>query len=439
MTWENRLVGWDVVAPDQLLANPKNYRRHPAGQREALRGSLNELDIIAPVIVNRITGHLLDGHARVEEYLTAGIKEVPVAYVEVSAEKEALALLSLDPIAAMAEADKNALDALLREVSTGEAGLQAMLAELAKDAGLYLDAPVDDPGAQMDHADELREKWGTERGQIWQLGEHRVMCGDSTSAEDVGLLLADDSVTLVATSPPYSDQREYGLGLFDWDALMAGVFGVARQVCASGDIVVNLGPAHKDGAVNFYWNGWLEEMKAADWPLFGLYIWDKGPGMPGEWNGRLAPAHEYVFHFRKAKRSAQKWMESIGGHPHSRHTFRQKNGSVREATSPDKIGQAYKVPDSVIRVSRASTSHDVTREHPAVFSVDFASFLISTWSVENESIFEPFLGSGTAVVAAEQLNRICYGMEIEPKYVAVSLERLAGMGLEPKLTHEGTL
>lgn len=134
--WQNKIVAWENVAPEQLLANPANFRRHPAKQREALRGSLNELDIIAPVIVNRTTGHLLDGHARVEEYLTAGVKECPVAFVEIPAEKEALALLSLDPIAAMAEADKEALDALLRDVATGEEGLQKMLAELAEVEGI---------------------------------------------------------------------------------------------------------------------------------------------------------------------------------------------------------------------------------------------------------------------------------------------------------------
>lgn len=134
--WKNQIVGWDNVDPAQLLAHPGNFRRHPAAQRDALRGSLNELNIITPVIVNRLTGHLLDGHARVEEYLSAGISEVPVAYVEVPPEKESLALLSLDPIAAMAEADKEALDALLRDVATGEAGLQAMLAELAAAADM---------------------------------------------------------------------------------------------------------------------------------------------------------------------------------------------------------------------------------------------------------------------------------------------------------------
>lgn len=133
---DNHVIGYAMVAPDQLLAHPHNFRRHPGAQRDALRGSLRELGWIAPVLVNKTTGHMLDGHARVEEALSAGVLEVPVAYVEVPEDKESLAMLSLDPIAAMAETDKEQLDELLRDVSTGESGLQAMLAELAESAGL---------------------------------------------------------------------------------------------------------------------------------------------------------------------------------------------------------------------------------------------------------------------------------------------------------------
>jgi len=130
--WENKVIGYDVVDPEQLLANPKNYRRHGADQREALRGSLDELNIIAPIIVNSVTGNVIDGHARCEEYIAAGITEVPVAYIELDEDKEALALLSLDPIAAMAETDVEKLDDLLAGTYTRNEGLQWMLGQLAE-------------------------------------------------------------------------------------------------------------------------------------------------------------------------------------------------------------------------------------------------------------------------------------------------------------------
>jgi DNA modification methylase len=73
-------------------------------------------------------------------------------------------------------------------------------------------------------------------------------------------------------------------------------------------------------------------------------------------------------------------------------------------------------------------------DHPAVFSVELPSFCIPVWTSAGDVVYEPFSGSGTTLVAAEQLGRICYAMEIEPKYVAVALERLAGMGLDPRLS-----
>jgi hypothetical protein len=201
--WKNRIVGWDEVPADQLLANPRNFRRHPNKQRDALRGSLDDLGWIAPVVVNRTSGHIIDGHARVEEAITKGIA-VPVAYVELTDAEEAEALAVMDPISAMAVADADALDALLQEVHTTDEGLQAMLADLAKDAGLYLDAAKEqdrESMAPVDKAALLQVKWGTEPGQVWEAGRHRIMCGDATSEADTEALFGGHRANLVVTDP----------------------------------------------------------------------------------------------------------------------------------------------------------------------------------------------------------------------------------------------
>jgi len=127
---ENRIVGHDVIAADQLLANPWNYRRHGAAQRAALNGSLRELGWIRSTLVNRTTGHMLDGHMRVEEALKADA-DVPVEYVELTEEEERLALAILDPMTGMAFEDDVALDALLAGVEAEDAALNIMLEELA--------------------------------------------------------------------------------------------------------------------------------------------------------------------------------------------------------------------------------------------------------------------------------------------------------------------
>ena len=141
-TWRNRIVGYSEEEPDQLLANPSNWRIHPAAQQNALSGVLKEIGLVQNVVANRTTGHLVDGHLRVMLAMRENQPVVPVTWVELSEEEEHLILASLDPLAAMATADAGALDALLSSVQSGEAAVQAMLAELAEGAGLY--APKED-------------------------------------------------------------------------------------------------------------------------------------------------------------------------------------------------------------------------------------------------------------------------------------------------------
>jgi Fe-S-cluster containining protein len=130
--WANRIVDGTIhlVAPDQLLANPLNARRHPGAQRDVLREALDILGWIAPMCVNIRTGRMVDGHARVEEALSKGAPLIPVYYVDLSEEEERIALASFDPISNMAVYDPTILDDLLADLNLGDGPLAAMLAEL---------------------------------------------------------------------------------------------------------------------------------------------------------------------------------------------------------------------------------------------------------------------------------------------------------------------
>ena len=134
--WRNRIVGEGEQQASQFIANPNNWRTHPQAQREAMRGALNEVGWVQRVIVNRRTGHLIDGHERVWEALQNGDAPVPFVEVDLDEAEEAYVLATLDPIGAMAQADAAKLDDLLREVQSGEAGVQQMLAELAERTGV---------------------------------------------------------------------------------------------------------------------------------------------------------------------------------------------------------------------------------------------------------------------------------------------------------------
>jgi ParB-like chromosome segregation protein Spo0J len=127
----NRILGHEEVPPSQLIAHSLNYRRHPDTQLEALRGSLHELGWVKSVIVSKRTGKIIDGHARIEEAIHQRVATIPVEYVDLTDSEERLALAILDPIAAMATQDDEALEALLANVETDDDRLQTLLADLS--------------------------------------------------------------------------------------------------------------------------------------------------------------------------------------------------------------------------------------------------------------------------------------------------------------------
>ena len=134
--WRNRIVGYSEEAPDQLLANPKNYRTHPGSQADALRGVLDGVGVVQNVLANKRTGYLIDGHLRVMEALKSGQPSIPVTWVDLDEAEEATILATLDPLSALAGTDAAALEALLHEVSTDSPAVAAMLDALAQEAGI---------------------------------------------------------------------------------------------------------------------------------------------------------------------------------------------------------------------------------------------------------------------------------------------------------------
>jgi hypothetical protein len=133
--WQNRIVGYGEESPDQLLANPQNFRTHPRHQQDALAGVLSEIGVVQNVIVNERTGHVVDGHLRISLAMRDGIPTIPVTYVDLSPAEEATILATLDPISALATADAEKLRELLDEVSTSDAAVMQMLSDLAERNG----------------------------------------------------------------------------------------------------------------------------------------------------------------------------------------------------------------------------------------------------------------------------------------------------------------
>lgn len=131
---------------------------------------------------------------------------VPVLILDVSEEEADKILLTLDPLASMAESDSERLQALLNSVRTDSPAVEELFRRTAGDHMWQLIHPEDfiEPPAQIDKARKLQKKWDTRSGQLWRLGEHRLLCGDSTASEDVARLMNGERAVLFATDPPYA-------------------------------------------------------------------------------------------------------------------------------------------------------------------------------------------------------------------------------------------
>lgn len=386
--WRNRIVRFAEVAPDQLLANPKNWRVHPKHQQDALTGVIREVGYVDPVLVQDGTDLVIDGHLRVSLALRDGVKAIPVQYVDLDDVEAELVLATFDPITALATADRDQLDALLRTVTTGEAAVQQLLADVAEQEGVVDlgggvvedDGPLPDPPADP----------VTKPGDLWLLGEHRLLCGDSTIAGDVERLLAGAEPRLMVTDPPYGVEYDA-----NWrnEAAAKGLISHAA---------VRVGKVANDNRID-----WFDA-----WSLF-----------PGD--------VVYCWHADRHASSVQKSLESAGFEIRSqviwaKSRFAISRGHYHWQHEPCWYG---------VRIG-ATAGWVGDRSQTTLWTIELDQNVVGGHSTQKPlecmarpirnhegDVYDPFIGSGTTLVACEQLGRRCYGMEIEPAYCDVIVQR----------------
>jgi len=407
-----------------LVPYARNARTHSDEQVAQIAASISEWGWTVPVLVDE-AGGLIAGHGRVLAARKLKLAEIPVMVATGWSEAQKRAYVLADnKLALNAGWDADLLKVELAELQSLD--FDVGLTGFSEDELAALLAGTSEGLTDPDEIPETPVNPVTQAGDVWLLCDHRVMCGDSTEPEIVAMLMAGERADLLFTSPPYAQQRDYGTAkesVGNWDALMEGVFAAA-PVKTGAQLLVNLGLVHKDGEWIPYWDKWIAWMRDEGWRRFGWYVWDQGPGLPGDWNGRLAPSHEFIFHFNRESKKTNKTVaakhagETLGG-----GGLRGADGVVKAKTGHGNAIQAFKIHDSVFRVMRHKGGIGKAGKHPAVFPVALVESAFDAYSKPGDVVFEPFCGSGTQVIAAEKMARHCFGMDIDPAYVDVAVKR----------------
>ena len=296
----------------------------------------------------------------------------------------------------------------------------------------------------------LRALWGVEPGQRWIIPgrrgtTHRLLVGDCRRAEDVAHLMDGARASVAFTSPPYADRRRYDEqsefkpippeAYADW--FEAVQTNVRRHLAGDGSWFVNIRAHSEEGERHLYVHDLvLAHKRQWGWSFIDDLVWVRA-GVPGIWPNRFKNAHEAVYHF--APTPQIKFRPSAVSHA-SKHAFKYDPSYAQDSTSGSGLlgkehGAGFEEglarPSNVIEIGTGGAK--VTGAHPAEFPVGLPRFFLLAFSDPGDVIYDPFAGSGTTLVAAEQTGRAGYGMEISPRYAALVLERMAGLGLVPQL------
>ena len=438
---------------DRLIPYIRNPRTHNEAQVVQIAASIVEFGWTNPVLVDGDNG-VIAGHGRIQAARRLGLTEVPIIELgHLSPNQKRAYIIADNKLALAAGWDEELLHLELGDLAT--AGYDLTLTGFADDELEALLSVQEDgagesdaesnPMAEQDDIPDTPVNPVSRPGDIWQLGLHRLICGDASDPTVITALMAGEQARLCFTSPPYGNQRDYtNGGVADWDGLMRGVFA-QLPMTPDAQVLVNLGLIHRDNEVIPYWDGWLTWMRTQEWRRFAWYVWDQGPGMPGDWAGRLAPSFEFIFHFNRESRPPHKIVpcKHAGQESHLRPdgsstAMRNKAGEVGGWAHAGTPTQEHRIPDSVIRIMRHKGKIGKDIDHPAVFPVALPEFVIKTYSDENDLIFEPFGGSGSTLLACQRTSRYGRAVEIGPEYVDVAIQRFQQNFPNVKITLHGT-
>jgi len=392
-------IALEYVSPEELQEHPKNARAHNSVNLEAIAASLKEFGQVEPLVVQKGTGYVIGGNGRLQVIRSLGWKRVPVVRLDIDDIRAKALGLALNRTAELATWNPSILEDTINELESagfptdGIGFNEQMLDELLKDAGGG--APAGD--VEEDEAPEPPKVATTKKGDVWTLGRHRLVCGDIAESAKV---VFDQPWRLLVTDPPYgvsyADKNEF-LNELDggkrvekaiendqmtpeeMSALWCKCFDAVRPHGAPGSSYYVTGP--QGGELLLL----LLALRDSGYPLRHMIIWAK--------NGLVFGRCDYHYQHEPILYG---WIE----------------GAAHKAV-------ANRSETSLWQIDRPTKS-DL---HPTMKPVELYARAMRNSSEEGWIVAEPFAGSGTAFVAAEQLGRCVRGCEIDERYCDVIVER----------------
>lgn len=365
--------------------NPRKDLKPGDKEYEKLKRSIEQFGYVEPVIWNQTTGRVVGGHQRLKVLIDMGMTEVDCVVVELSEEKEKALNVALNKISGEWDNDKLAL--LIADLQGADFDVSLTGFEPVELESLFREDTKN--GVSDDDFDveaELQKPTISKSGDVWQLGNHRLICGDSTKAETYEMLMFGKKANLVVTDPPYNVNYEGSAGKIKNDSMDEDKF---EQFLL--DAYLNMEQNMSDDASIYVFHSdshglaFRKSFEAAGFYLSGCCIWKKQSLVlgrsPYQWQ------HEPVL-FGWKKKGKHQWYTG------------RKESTIWEFDKPKKNG-----------------------DHPTMKPIPLVAYPIMNSSMSNCIVLDPFGGSGSTLIACEQTGRICHTIELDEKYCDVIVKR----------------
>ena len=387
----------DYVGLDHLRPDPFNPRRMSDAELDALTRSIQEFGLVDPIIARRDDHAVIGGHQRLLAARRLGMESVPVVFLDLSAEQAKLLNLALNRIGG--NWDQELLARLLSDLNDvqdvdltflgfAEDEIKNLLRTLDsrekrdRPETFDLDAALEAAGADI----------GVERGEVWQLGDHRIMCGDATDGGDAERLVGTRQASVAFTDPPYNvgygdhggQQRRSRKRRIKNDALPPEEWEAFCRGWA-GNLL-----SYVDGAIYIC-------MSTKEWPTVSRILDELG----ARWSDTIIWAKD---RFTLGRADYQRQYEPVW--------YGWREGGTHHWCGDRDQGNVWTIP-------RPSESE----LHPTMKPLELVERAIENSSRPGDVVLDLFLGSGTTLIAAERTGRVCFGLELDPHYCRIAIAR----------------